>query len=440
MAAIRARAVAYNEEAHETEQLIRVLLAALLLTVLVLAVVGTRYLLRHTVRPLAELAQRAERQQGFPAPRADEPIREVHALSRALSQLDDTVRIREDELAHLHEDAVALAKFGEYVQQLSDEEELHDSFERVMTSLGAPSKFNIMIRNASKNRLEVVRPQVSVEEQVKHPILSEPLKCRAVRTLREVTANADSPMVCRCELGVPGEGSHLCIPMLAAGELIGVTNLQSAQRDHFNPALTQAVQAYAGFAGATVSSLRLIAATRERALRDGLTGAHNRAFLGEYMTKTLAIARRRSSQLGVLMVDLDHFKKINDVHGHLVGDQAIVALARCLQAQTRTSDAVVRYGGEEFVVLLLDTDAAGARQTAERIRTAVESTRITFGGIEYGDILRASVGVAMFPDHGSDEQSLLAAADTALYRAKREGRNRVVVAVDPAQPGATVPS
>jgi diguanylate cyclase (GGDEF)-like protein len=218
--------------------------------------------------------------------------------------------------------------------------------------------------------------------------------------------------------------------MLAAGELVGVTNLQSDDPEHFTPARIQTVQGYTGFASATASSLRLISATRERALRDGLTGAYNRAFLGEYLAKAVALARRRSSPLAVLMVDLDHFKKINDQHGHLVGDQAIVALARCLQAQTRASDAVVRYGGEEFAVLLIDVTPERAAQTAERIRGAVESTHVSFGGVQYGDLLRASIGIAMFPEHGTDEQSLVAAADAALYRAKRAGRNRVTLATD----------
>jgi diguanylate cyclase (GGDEF)-like protein len=129
------------------------------------------------------------------------------------------------------------------------------------------------------------------------------------------------------------------------------------------------------------------------------------------------------------MIDLDQFKSINDQHGHLVGDQAIIALTRCLQAQTRTSDAVVRYGGEEFAVLLIDVTTETALYTAERIRAAVETTHVTVGGIHYGDVLRVSIGVALFPEHGIDEHSLLAAADGALYRAKREGRNRVTSAV-----------
>jgi diguanylate cyclase (GGDEF)-like protein len=287
---------------------------------------------------------------------------------------------------------------------------------------------HVMIRNASKNRLEVLRPAMSADEQLAHPILGEPIRCRAVRTLREVSEDAGAATACHCALGVPSSGSYLCVPMLAAGELVGVTNLQAAEAGHFTPDRVRALQGYVGFTSATVSSLRLIAATRERALRDGLTGAYNRAFLAEYLHKTLASARRRGAPLAVLMVDLDHFKRINDEHGHPAGDAAIIALARCLQAQTRTNDAVVRYGGEEFCVLLVDVAVEAARATAERIRAAIERTAVG----ELGPILRASIGVAAFPDHAGDDAALIAAADAALYRAKAAGRNRVELARAPA--------
>ncbi|MBV8759132.1 MAG: GGDEF domain-containing protein [Deltaproteobacteria bacterium] len=323
------------------------------------------------------------------------------------------------------EQAVALSKFGEYVQQLTDEGELHEALERVAHDTAAPSKTHLMIRNASKNRLEVMRPEMSIEDQIKHPILTDPMKCRAVRTLREVTGNAGDATACSCELGVPAAGSYACMPMLAAGELVGVANFQSGDRDHFQPEHVRQLGGYLGFAGATISTLRLIQATRERALRDGLTGAYNRAFLAEYLSKSLATARRRKAPLSLLMADLDHFKKINDQHGHLAGDQAIVTFARVLQRETRSSDAVVRYGGEEFVVVLVDADATAARATAERIRGAVEQAVVKGNGIDLGPVLRTSIGVATFPDNADDDVALLAAADAAVYRAKGGGRNRV---------------
>jgi diguanylate cyclase (GGDEF)-like protein len=142
----------------------------------------------------------------------------------------------------------------------------------------------------------------------------------------------------------------------------------------------------------------------------------------------LSTETRRSAALSVLMLDLDHFKRINDEHGHLAGDQAIITLARTLQRETRSADAVVRYGGEEFVVVLVDADLTSASATAERIRAAVERAPVTGQGIDLGPVLRTSVGVAAFPDHARDDSGLLAAADAALYRAKAEGRNRVVAA------------
>ncbi len=399
---------------------------------LVVAFLATRYMLRHTAMPLAELARRADAGEPFAAPSDAIAIDEVHALTASLYQLDATVFVREQALAAAHDEAVALTRFGEHVLQLSDESELEDAFVRACHDHVSPQKLHVMVRNASRNRLEVVRPDMPPDEQLTHPILSEPIKCRAVRTLREVSAAAGDPTACHCALGVPTAGSYLCLPMLAAGELVGVTNLQSEHVGHFTAERIRTIQGYAGFTGATLSSLRLIAATRERALRDGLTGAYNRAFLSEYLVKAIAGARRRNTSIAVLMCDLDHFKRVNDEHGHLVGDQAIVAFARCLQAQTRTTDAVVRYGGEEFVVLLVDVTRDGASATAERIRHAVERVTLSHAGVDHGSILRTSIGVAVFPDHGGDDQALLSAADAALYRAKSAGRNRVELARPPA--------
>jgi diguanylate cyclase (GGDEF)-like protein len=146
------------------------------------------------------------------------------------------------------------------------------------------------------------------------------------------------------------------------------------------------------------------------------------------LDKQLALARRRKVSLATLVLDLDHFKRLNDTHGHLVGDRALAAFAACLHGQVRNGDAVVRYGGEEFVVVLVDTPLAAAAQVAERIRAAVEAIVVASPGQIHGQILRASVGVAAYPDHGDDPAGLLAAADRAVYAAKREGRNRVVVA------------
>ena len=393
-----------------------------------LAAIVTLRVVQRITRPLLELAQHAELSDGFTAPSPRESIHEVFALATALHRLDTEVRGREAELGLAHDDALALARFGEFVQQLQHEDELHKGLARVCKALAGPSQINILVRNASKNRLAIAHSTAQHEPRLRLPILAEPMKCRAVRTMRDVRANSDAPTVCDCALGVPARGSMLCVPMLAAGELVGVLNLQSDRGDDFDEQRARVLHGYIGFASGALSSLQLLAATRERALRDSLTGAHNRAFLSEYLPKTIATAKRHRSQVAVLMADLDHFKRINDEYGHPIGDQAIIAFARCVQDQIRATDVLVRYGGEEFAIVLADVTLDGAAATAERIRSAVEAVRLSANGVEIGSIVRVSIGVAMFPEHGEELQRLVGVADAALYTAKQQGRNRVVMA------------
>jgi diguanylate cyclase (GGDEF)-like protein len=171
---------------------------------------------------------------------------------------------------------------------------------------------------------------------------------------------------------------------------------------------------------------RLFRATQDRALRDGLTRVYNRGFLAEWLPRQLRLSRRSGSSLAALMVDLDHFKRINDTLGHAAGDQVLVALARCIERQLRSSDVVVRYGGEEFSVFLPDTPIAGAFVTAERLRAAI-AAMTERDGLPAGLRITASIGLAAI-GKGDDGNQLLPRADAALYQAKRGGRNRVVAA------------
>lgn len=405
---------------------IRITVTVCAVLVLGLALLANAYLMKRTTRPLRALVLRAEQQAGFPPPSESESIEEVFALAAALHELDQKVVQRRAEIVQTHEAAVALTEFGEFSQQVMSVDELLTGLERASNRVIASSAIHVLLRNASKNRLEVARPAISIDEQIRLPILTDPMQCRAVRTMRQVAADAGSPTACDCSLGVPARGAYVCMPMLAAGEFVGLVNLQAPEPGYFDARRTAAFQGYVRFAGSATSALQLIIAARERALRDALTGAYNRAFLTEYMPKAIATATRRGAHVAVIMADLDNFKRINDTHGHVVGDQAIVAFTRCLQHQTRSADVVARYGGEEFTIVLPDISIDAVTATAERIRSAVEEIRVTVGGQDYGTILTASFGVAMFPTDSNDAHELVTLADTALYRAKRQGRNRIV--------------
>ncbi|MDB4971251.1 MAG: response regulator receiver modulated diguanylate cyclase [Myxococcales bacterium] len=170
----------------------------------------------------------------------------------------------------------------------------------------------------------------------------------------------------------------------------------------------------------------LFRAVEERAMRDGLTRVYNRGYLSEWLPRQLRLSRRSGKPLSALMVDVDHFKRINDNHGHDAGDKVLVALARCIERELRSTDVVVRYGGEEFTVLLPDTPAAGGAVSGERLRAAVAAMGER-EGLPAGIRITASIGVASV-DGSDDGAQLLLRADAALYDAKRGGRNRVVLA------------
>lgn len=159
------------------------------------------------------------------------------------------------------------------------------------------------------------------------------------------------------------------------------------------------------------------------ALRDPLTGVHNRSALDAALRREVDLARRHGTSLALVVLDIDHFKAVNDRHGHLVGDCVLRDVAAHAGACIRSTDMLFRYGGEEFVILLSNTDAAGARRLAERIRKAVDRLDCRYGDTSIR--VTASLGATCLCDDDSAE-TLFARADQALLDAKRTGRNRVV--------------
>jgi len=164
---------------------------------------------------------------------------------------------------------------------------------------------------------------------------------------------------------------------------------------------------------------------REQAVTDPLTGLYNRRYLWEFLRREWIRAKRKEDTLAVIMLDLDHFKRINDAHGHEAGDFVLTAVAGLLRNRIRSSDIVCRYGGEEFALVLPEATLENVRLRAEDIRMAIKDLDLTHQGVPLGRIT-ASLGIALFPDHVNDPDSLMHAADAALYEAKGAGRDRAV--------------
>jgi len=210
------------------------------------------------------------------------------------------------------------------------------------------------------------------------------------------------------------------VPVGADGDQLGVLAAEAAGRPGIRiPAGTvQSLVDAAAHAGLTLRHRAMVDEIERLATRDALTGLANRRLLEETLDLELARARRESTPLSVVVVDVDHFKDVNDTHGHLVGDEVLREIGAVLDANTKAFDLAARYGGDEFVVLLPGCTRADVEMVAQRLRRAIAA------GVQHVPV-SVSAGVATLPDDAADGERLLVAADAALYEAKRGGRDRV---------------
>ncbi len=334
---------------------------------------------------------------------------------------EETLAVRRASLEQAHKRAVSLSRFAELVQNSRDPGEIRTATATMLESSLDGGEVQIAEWAESRDRLVATWPEPPAHD----PAATIPLdKCPVVKRQRMMRAEVGSPQACACPFGVPAAGAYACVPMRAAGEVIGVANVRSAKASWSHNDVMLA-QSYVGFSASALEALRVLASIHDRAVKDGLTGAYNRRFLDEYLSRRLAEGVRHGHTLSLLLLDLDHFKKLNDTWGHATGDRALIALAGVVNSKIRAGDVLVRYGGEEFVLVLGATDHEGAMIVAERIRVATEGVRIAMPGETESATVTVSIGVATSPEHGGTASELLLVADRALYRAKDAGRNRV---------------
>lgn len=257
-----------------------------------------------------------------------------------------------------------------------------------------------------------------------------PADCWALRRGQAHMISGEEKRQLSCahlDAGTPAPGvTALCLPISAQGASIGLLHVSASTEgmDH-GSAVDELVGQLAEQLGLAIANLQLRETLRTQSLRDPLTGLFNRRYLEESLTRELQRCERRRLPLSVLMLDVDHFKRFNDTHGHAAGDALLGQIGRQIQAGVRAEDIACRYGGEEFTVVLPELDAAGALARAEQIRRAVEIATVQHLGQQLGPVT-LSVGIATSPGDGLTPEVLLQLADATLYRAKAEGRNRVL--------------
>jgi diguanylate cyclase (GGDEF)-like protein len=288
------------------------------------------------------------------------------------------------------------------------------------------------------------RPSGRVESLGYHPPLlleqmepyydvsSFPETLRVLERHDTVVIDRDDPAADPAEVELmtrDGNRMLVMLPLVAKGQAIGLVELFSNGPKHWDAERLELARTMANEAAMALENARLYEDARKLADRDPLTGFYNHRFLHERLGEEVIRAQRARGPLSVLMLDLDDFKLVNDTFGHLFGDGVLRWTAELIRSTLRGSDVAARYGGDEFALILPDTDAADARRAAERILEAFRDR--PFVGEQRGPVpIAASIGVASFPSDGRTATELIAAADRALYRVKRDGGHDAAAAGD----------
>lgn len=326
-------------------------------------------------------------------------------------------------------DALAQAEFAQAMQSAVDEPEADALLKRHLERQLDGAVVTVLRRNASEDRLEAGTPAPPDSRLAETLAGARPRDCLAIRRSATHLRGDATPLVDCQVCGRSGPSS--CRPLLVGDRIIGSVLVEhepgrgarrAAARDErmIADSLAQAAP--------ILSGLRTLALAQARAMTDALTGLPNRWALQDALKRMLAQSARSDRPLALVMLDLDHFKQLNDAHGHDAGDQALAAVGHALTSVLRGSDLAARSGGEEFSVLLPETPLEGALAVAEQLRTAIATIELPVPGVR----LTASFGVAVLGVHAADADALARVADRALYAAKRAGRNRVEIADAPA--------
>ena len=345
-----------------------------------------------------------------------------HFDARAVELANLRLEARLNELTLLHD----------VTRSLTSTLELDELFRRLTELIGATRTFEsfAILQVDEEQSALVVRTTFGFlpaldPSGIRLPFTDE--TCRQVVQSREHAITRAIPMDrSRLEgLGwAPKEGTLLTVAMKHKDRVEGLLVFSRTESDPFTVGDVELLRNIAGQAALAISNARLFEQTVKLSLTDPLTGLHNRRHFFARLDLEVMRARRYKTPLSVAMIDIDHFKNLNDTCGHATGDVVLQEMARLLQANVRRIDTVARFGGEEICVILPNVPRVEAGVAAEKLRRLVERETFPGGETQPCGRITVSVGHASFPEDAGDVDGLLEAADLALYASKREGRNR----------------
>jgi diguanylate cyclase (GGDEF)-like protein/PAS domain S-box-containing protein len=315
-----------------------------------------------------------------------------------------------------------LSEMGDLLQACRTADEAYLVIARVTRQLFSATSGAVSVVGAAGNFAEAVASWGTPPGER----IFTPDECWALRRGRvHVVQDADVGLVCK-HLHRPLSSGYVCVPMVAQGEALGVLTLLLPDAGRPSDTRQRLAMTVAEHLALSLANLRLHERLRSQSIRDPLTGLFNRRYMEESLEREMRRAGRGRHPVGILMLDLDHFKEFNDTFGHEAGDRLLREVGAILQRSIRGEDIACRYGGEEFTLILPQASLLDAAQRAEQIRDAIKSLHVQHRRQTLGPV-SISVGLAIYPDHGPTGDAVLRAADAALYLAKARGRDRVVI-------------
>lgn len=344
----------------------------------------------------------------------------------ALHQANDQLTRSLVELEQRNRELVALTEMGDMLQLCNSTHEAYAVVASLAHKLFPSCSGALYMANPGQGWFEAVASwgELAAEEM---PFSAD--QCWALRRGRlHSAALAGNKIDCQHVVALAGTDfeHYLCAPMQAQGEVIGMFHLRWKAQEATR-VIDQLAATVAEHISLSLSNLMLRDNLRSQSIRDPLTGIFNRRYMEEAFAHELYRAARRTQPVGVILLDVDHFKTINDTYGHAYGDSLLKALAGYLKNRLRGEDILCRYGGEEFVIILPDTSLENALRLAEKLRSEIQLIEPDLS-LQPPQPVHISLGVAAFPEHGRNADELIKAADWALYQAKQKGRDRVVAA------------
>ncbi len=325
------------------------------------------------------------------------------------------------------DELLRIYKFKRVIEKDKSKQDVYNRLIDVVSEYMNLDKFSLYEVDYQKNKIKIIRTE-GLESWCKEVIYENADECRAKRTGSDVDSR---DFLCVCpnfidnEACSTGKLRYYCIPVYVGGQVANVFQVvYEPEMEEFIQLLIPYIKGYLNESAPVLEARTYMDILKEQSIIDPLTGFYNRRFLQEISNNLTAQVKRRGSALGILAIDIDFFKQVNDTYGHDVGDEVLKEIAKTIKASIRESDIPVRYGGEEFLVILMDVKPGFSLSVAEKIRKAVEDKVISAGTVNLKKTV--SIGVSEFLTDSEKFWQCIKFADIALYRAKEEGRNRVV--------------